>query len=197
MSLFPEASFLTSANDVGQLVDDAGSEVAFAGRSNAGKSSAINTIVNRKQFARISKTPGRTQLINFFAVGPEQRLVDLPGYGYAKVSTKMRQHWKQLMERYFAERRSLSGMFLIVDVRRGIGDFDEQMLAFGEALGVSCHVLLTKADKLKRGQAASQLLQNQRLLSGRASAQLFSSLNRQGLDEARDKLRELLERHPA
>lgn len=192
MSQFHDAAFLTSANEAGQFVADSGREVAFAGRSNAGKSSAINTIVNRRQFARTSKTPGRTQLVNFFTLADDWRLVDLPGYGYAKVSTKMRQHWKSLMEAYFADRESLVGMFLIVDVRRGIGDFDEQMLAFGEAMDVPAHVLLTKSDKLKRGQAAKQYQQTKRELGGRASLQLFSALNRQGNEEAQDKLRQML-----
>ncbi|MEM7610998.1 MAG: ribosome biogenesis GTP-binding protein YihA/YsxC [Pseudomonadota bacterium] len=195
MSVFPEARFLTSANTAAQFVPDVGSELAFAGRSNAGKSSAINTIVHRNQFARISKTPGRTQLVNFFVLDKEQRIVDLPGYGYAKVSTKMQNHWKSLMENYFSARQSLAGMFLIVDVRRGFGEFDEQMLAFGEALGITTHVLLTKADKMKRGPAAAQYQKTRAHLVGRATVQLFSSHNRQGLDEARGRLRELLDRH--
>ncbi|MEL6868416.1 MAG: ribosome biogenesis GTP-binding protein YihA/YsxC [Pseudomonadota bacterium] len=193
MSQFPDAAFLTSANRVDQLVADSGAEVAFAGRSNAGKSSAINTIVNRKQFARISKTPGRTQLINFFTLADQRRLVDLPGYGYAKVAKSMQRHWKALMEQYFAERQSLTGMFLIVDVRRGIGDFDEQMLQFAEALQIPTHVLLTKADKLKRGQAAKQFQMTRRELGERASVQLFSSLNRDGTVQAREQLAAFLD----
>ena len=166
MSHFPDAAFLTSANDARQFVADTGAEVAFAGRSNAGKSSAINTIVNRRQFARISKTPGRTQLVNFFALKPGQRLVDLPGYGFARVSDKMCQHWKHLMESYF----------------------DAQMLAYAEALQVPVQVLLTKADKLKRGQAARQFQVTRRELGERATVQLFSSLSRQGDTEARAQL---------
>ncbi|MEO0574948.1 MAG: ribosome biogenesis GTP-binding protein YihA/YsxC [Pseudomonadota bacterium] len=192
MSQFPEATFITSANSLEQLVADEGAEVAFAGRSNAGKSSAINTLVNRRQFARISKTPGRTQLINFFALAANKRLVDLPGYGYAKVSASMQRHWKVLMEEYFAERRSLTGMFLIVDVRRGIGDFDEQMLQYAEALGIPTHVLLTKADKLKRGQAAKQFQMTRHALADRASVQLFSSLKKSGESEGRLQLRQFL-----
>ena len=129
MSHYPAASFIKSANLPKQFVADSGAEVAFAGRSNAGKSSAINTIVNRRGFAKISKSPGRTQLINFFTLREDgQRLVDLPGYGYAKVTMAMKDHWQELMGSYFNERQSLAGMFLIVDIRRLLGDFDWQMV---------------------------------------------------------------------
>ena len=195
MSNYPDAAFLTSADSLTQFVADAGTEVAFAGRSNAGKSSAINVIVNRKQFARVSKTPGRTQLVNFFRLSGDKRLVDLPGYGYAKVSESMRRHWKSLMEDYFSTRRSLAGLFLIVDVRRGLVDFDLVMLEYAEQLGIPVHLLLTKADKLKRGQAARQFEETRRALEGRAGVQLFSSLNRQGVDQARGRLNELLGGH--
>ena len=188
MSQFSQATFLTSANERQQFVKDVGAEVAFAGRSNAGKSSALNTITNRKVLARISKTPGRTQLVNFFDLGVGRRLVDLPGYGFAKVSKKMRQHWQGLMESYFAERASLRGLFLVVDIRRGMGDFDEQMLLFAESLGVQTHVLLTKADKLKRGPASATMLQTRKALGDRASVQLFSSHSKVGAPEAREKL---------
>lgn len=195
MSNYPDAAFLTSADSLTQFVADAGTEVAFAGRSNAGKSSAINVIVNRKQFARVSKTPGRTQLVNFFRLTGDKRLVDLPGYGYAKVSESMRRHWKSLMEDYFSQRRSLAGLFLIVDVRRGLVDFDLVMLEYAEQLGIPVHLLLTKADKLKRGQAARQFEETRRALEGRAGVQLFSSLNRQGVDQARGRLNEMLGGH--
>ncbi|MEM1440396.1 MAG: ribosome biogenesis GTP-binding protein YihA/YsxC [Pseudomonadota bacterium] len=195
MSNYPNAAFLTSADSLTQFVADAGTEVAFAGRSNAGKSSAINVIVNRKQFARVSKTPGRTQLVNFFRLTGDKRLVDLPGYGYAKVSESMRRHWKSLMEDYFSQRRSLAGLFLIVDVRRGLVDFDLVMLEYAEQLGIPVHLLLTKADKLKRGQAARQFEETRRALEGRAGVQLFSSLNRQGVDQARGRLNEMLGGH--
>ncbi|MEL6948971.1 MAG: ribosome biogenesis GTP-binding protein YihA/YsxC [Pseudomonadota bacterium] len=195
MSNYPDAAFLTSADSLTQFVADAGTEVAFAGRSNAGKSSAINVIVNRKQFARVSKTPGRTQLVNFFRLSGDKRLVDLPGYGYARVSESMRRHWKSLMEDYFSQRRSLAGLFLIVDVRRGLVDFDLVMLEYAEQLGIPVHLLLTKADKLKRGQAARQFEETRRALEGRAGVQLFSSLNRQGVDQARGRLNEMLGGH--
>ena len=192
MSQYPEAHFIKSANALHQFVADSGAEVAVAGRSNAGKSSAINVIVNRRQFARTSKTPGRTQLVNFFGLGAGQRLVDLPGYGFARVSDKMRAHWRELMADYFESRGSLRGLFLVVDIRRRITAFDRQMLAFAEAVGLPVHVLLTKADKLKRGQAANALLEVRRDLGDVATVQQFSALTRLGEDEARSKLDEFL-----
>lgn len=192
MSHYPEARFIKSANAPDQFVPDEGAEVAFAGRSNAGKSSAINIIVNRRQFARTSKTPGRTQLINFFHLGDGERLVDLPGYGFAKVAARLRDHWADLMADYFEMRKSLAGMFLIIDIRRRLTDFDRQMLAFADAVGLPVHVLLTKADKLKRGQAATALLEVRRDLGDRATVQHFSALSRQGEQEARARLAEFL-----
>lgn len=192
MSQFPEAAFLKSANAPAQFVPDDGAEVAFAGRSNAGKSSAINVIVNRRQFARTSKTPGRTQLVNFFSLRDGARLVDLPGYGFAKVTAGMREHWGELMAEYFETRRSLKGLFLIVDMRRGLTDFDRQMIAFADQVALPVHVLLTKADKLKRGQAATALLTLRKELGSRATSQAFSALSRQGEDEARERLEAML-----
>ena len=193
MSQYPKARFLKSANMPSQFVSDDGAEVAFAGRSNAGKSSAINVVVNRRQFARTSKTPGRTQLVNFFELSDGQRLVDLPGYGFARVSDKKRQHWANLMADYFETRASLRGMFLIVDIRRKLTDFDRQMLSFADAVGLPVHVLLTKTDKLKKGQAANALLDVRRELGDTATVQHFSALNRQGESEAREQLEEFLE----
>jgi len=192
MSQYPEARFIKSANAPAQFVDDTGAEVAFAGRSNAGKSSAINIIVNRRQFARTSKTPGRTQLVNFFSLRDDDRLVDLPGYGFARVAEKTRSHWGALMADYFEIRQSLKGMFLIVDIRRQLTDFDRQMLGFAETVGLPTHVLLTKTDKLKRGQAATALLEVKRDLGDTATVQHFSALTRQGEDEARARLEEFL-----
>ncbi len=192
MSQYPQASFIKSANAPDQFVPDEGAEVSFAGRSNAGKSSAINVIVNRRQFARTSKTPGRTRLVNFFELRDEARLVDLPGYGFAKVASRMRHHWAELMAEYFEIRASLKGMFLIVDIRRQLTDFDQEMLSFAESVGLPVHVLLTKSDKLKRGQAANALLKVRRDLGEIATVQQFSALNRQGEDEARAKLEEFL-----
>ena len=192
MSHYPQAAFIKSADAPAQFVAYEGAEVAFAGRSNAGKSSAINIIVNRRQFARTSKTPGRTQLINFFTLRDGARIVDLPGYGFAKVSERMRKHWADLMAEYFETRASLRGMFLIVDIRRQLTDFDRQMLAFAEAVGLPVHVLLTKADKLKRGQAAKALLEVRRELGDAATVQHFSALSRQGEAEARERLEAFL-----
>ena len=196
MSQYPEARFLTSANAAKQFVPDSGVEVAVAGRSNSGKSSAINIIVNRRQFARTSKTPGRTQLVNFFSLRDGQRLVDLPGYGFARVSDAMREHWGELLAEYFRVRQSLKGLLLIVDIRRGLQDYDRQMMAFAEDVDLPIHILLTKADKLKKGQAATTLLQVRKELDERATVQQFSALNRQGEDEAREVLERLLAARP-
>ncbi len=192
MSQYPDAKFVLSANAAGQFLPDTGREVAVAGRSNAGKSSAINVIVNRRQFARTSKTPGRTRLVNFFSLREDERLVDLPGYGYARVSAAVQRHWGELLVTYFEARKSLRGLMLVVDVRRMLSDFDRQMLSFADSVDVPVHVLLTKADKLKRGRASSALLQVKKELSGKASVQLFSALKRQGVDEARQVLDEFL-----
>lgn len=192
MSQYSEAQFIKSANALQQFVADSGVEVAVAGRSNAGKSSAINVIVNRRNFARTSKRPGRTQLINFFSLREGQRLVDLPGYGYARVSDSKRRHWGELLTGYFQSRDSLKGLLLIVDIRRQLTDYDRQMLAFADDVDLPVHILLTKSDKLKRGQAATALLDVRKELDGRASVQQFSALNRQGEDKARETLERFL-----
>jgi GTP-binding protein len=193
LSQYPDAKFVLSANQPSQFVPDSGREIAFAGRSNAGKSSAINVIVNRRQFARTSKTPGRTQLVNFFHLAEARRLVDLPGYGFARVSEAMRAHWGELLQSYFEERKSLKGLFLVVDIRRGITDFDHQMLALAGSAQLPVHILLTKADKLKRGQAINTLLKVRKELGKAATVQLFSALSRQGAEEARERLAGMLE----
>jgi len=192
MSVFPDARFLTSAHLPEQFFSDTGAEVAFAGRSNAGKSSAINAMVNRRGFARTSKSPGRTQLINFFELAEDQRLVDLPGYGYARVAKSLKRHWHGLMAEYFNHRESLAGLILVVDVRRLLGDFDWQMVDWGVEVGCPVHVLLTKADKLKRAQAATALVTARQELAGAASLQLFSATKLQGIDMARKHLQEML-----
>ncbi len=192
MSKYPEAQFLTSANAVSQFVPDDGAEVAVAGRSNSGKSSAINVIVNRRQFARTSKTPGRTQLVNFFSLRDGERLVDLPGYGFARVSDKKRRHWGGLLSDYFRVRDSLRGLILIVDIRRQLTDYDRQMMEFAGIVELPVHILLTKADKLKRGQAATAVLEVRKEVGDRASVQQFSALKRSGEDEAREVLERFL-----
>lgn len=192
MSQFPDAKFILSANAPAQFLPDEGVEVAVAGRSNAGKSSAINAIVNRRQFARTSKTPGRTQLVNFFELRAGQRLVDLPGYGFAKVADSMRAHWGRLLQSYFEDRKCLGGLILVVDIRRQLLDFDQQMLELAASVDLPVHVLLTKADKLKRGQAATALLDVKKSLGEAASVQLFSALKKDGVEEARAVLEDFL-----
>ena len=193
MSQYPDARFLKSANASEQFVADTGAEVAVAGRSNAGKSSAINVIVNRRQLARTSKTPGRTQLVNFFRLRDEQRLVDLPGYGFARVDASVRRHWAELLTEYFDTRKSLRGLLLIVDIRRRLTDFDRRMMAFAESVGLPIHVLLTKADKLKRGQSTAALLEVREEVGDRATVQTFSATRRDGDREARVVLERFLD----
>jgi len=192
MSHYPRAGFLKSADAPAGFGDDSGAEVAFAGRSNSGKSSAINAIVGRRDLARTSKTPGRTQLVNFFELEPGRRLVDLPGYGFAQVPAAMRAHWGRLMEVFFASRDSLAGLFIIIDARRGFGDSDQVMLDYAAARHRPAHVLLTKSDKLGRNESREALKKTRAQLSGRATAQLFSAVTREGVDIARGALGTML-----
>lgn len=193
---FSPAQFLKSAARLDQAPPDAGREAAFAGRSNAGKSSALNLITGHKGLARTSKTPGRTQLINFFGVTPEARLVDLPGYGYAKVPPEIKAQWERHLTAYLERRESLVGLILLMDVRHPLTDFDRQMLAWCAQGQLPVHVLLTKSDKLKRGAAQNTLLAVKRELKKLhpdATAQLFSALDSTGLDAARELLAGWLE----
>lgn len=190
---FRIASYVLSAHELKQLPKDAGIEVAIAGRSNAGKSSAINTFTDQKALARTSKTPGRTQQIVIFELDEGRRIADLPGYGYAKVPLKLKEHWRQVMERYFQTRTCLRGVVLVMDIRHPMREFDQQMLAWCDSSGLPCHILLTKADKLKRGPAQSTLLKIKKDLSANASIQVFSSLNKTGLETLVDKLSEWYE----
>ena len=192
MSQYPKAKFILSANDPMQFIRDEGAEIAFAGRSNSGKSSAINVIVNRRQFARTSKTPGRTQLINFFELNDKKRIVDLPGYGFARVNESVKEHWGRLLSYYFENRESLQGLFVIVDIRRGLSEYDRDMLFFAKLQNIAIHILLTKADKVKRRIANNTLIEVREGLEDSASVQLFSSLKRQGLIEARKIMEEFL-----
>lgn len=188
---YQQCTFFQSAELFSQCPHDIGTEVAFAGRSNAGKSSVINALTQQKKLARVSKTPGRTQLINFFNLNEDQRLVDLPGYGYAKVPLAMRAQWENELEQYFQYRESLKGLVIIMDVRHPLQNFDEGMLHFAESRKLPCHVLLNKADKFKFGAAKNQLMkvsQQLRKRPGQHSVQLFSAMQKTGLDELKEKL---------
>lgn len=192
---FRRAEFLQSASAIDNAPPDVGSEVAFAGRSNAGKSSAINTLTENKKLARTSKTPGRTQLINFFSLSDNQRLVDLPGYGFAKVPLAMKQRWNQHMERYLQTRQSLRGLVLLMDVRHPLTEQDQQMIHWSASAGMPVHILLTKADKLKRGPASATLHKVRATLSefeDLISVQLFSALKRDGLSTLEQQLKRWL-----
>jgi GTP-binding protein len=183
---YRSASFLTSAAKVSQCPPDEGWEVAFAGRSNAGKSSAINSLTDNKKLAKTSKTPGRTQLINFFELSDNQRLVDLPGYGFAKVPQAVKAEWTRQLENYLQQRECLRGLVLLMDVRRPLQKFDEQMLLWALEAHMPVHILLTKADKLKRGAASQSLLQMKKATAQYkelVSVQLFSALKHEGHKE--------------
>jgi GTP-binding protein len=180
------AEFLTSASKLSQCPADSGWEVAFAGRSNAGKSSAINSLTGNKKLAKTSKTPGRTQLINFFQLSQDQRLVDLPGYGFAKVPLAVKREWTKQLENYLQKRESLRGLILLMDVRHPMQPFDQQMLNWALEASMPVHILLTKADKLKRGPASSALLKVRSELKPHgqlASVQLFSATKHSGHEE--------------
>lgn len=186
MSIYPHVKFLTSAAEAQQLAPDVGREVAFAGRSNSGKSTAINAITQRAGLARVSRTPGRTQLINFFELTAERRLVDLPGYGFAKVPERVRIHWLELMQHYFNVRESLVGLILIVDSRRGLGEQDVAMLEWLLARGRRAHVLLSKSDKINRRDSMRVLKETSAACADAAvSVQLFSAHSKQGIEAAR------------
>ncbi|SDH09870.1 ribosome biogenesis GTP-binding protein YihA/YsxC [Nitrosomonas sp. Nm132] len=187
MSLFQNISFYTTVNQLRALPRASGVEVAFAGRSNAGKSSAINTLAKRGRLAYVSKTPGRTQHINFFRVEDDNFLVDLPGYGYAKVPLAIRQHWEHLLSTYLQTREVLYGMVLIMDIRHPLTKLDLQMLEWFSLTKKPVHILLTKSDKLSRSQAACVLKEVSCFLTERypqCTAQLFSSMLASGVEEA-------------
>ena len=192
MSAYPNVKFMTSADAARQFPPDQGSEVAIAGRSNAGKSSALNAVVGRKGLARTSRTPGATRLINFFELDPGRRLVDLPGYGFAAVPGELRRHWGELVETYFGSRASLKGVIVVMDVRHPLTPNDRAMLELALGHGLPVHLLLTKSDKLGRGAARAALHAVQRDLEGSATVQLFSSLSGEGLTPARARLDALL-----
>lgn len=180
------AQFLTSAEKLSQCPADEGFEVAFAGRSNAGKSSAINTLTDNSKLARTSKTPGRTQLLNFFSLDEQRRLVDLPGYGYAKVPEAMKLKWQRHLSEYLQQRQCLRGLVLVMDIRHPLQDYDTTLLQWAADCELPVHILLTKADKLKPNAARNQIMQIKKLLAaqpGQISVQAFSSLKKQGIAE--------------
>ena len=184
-----KAHYLGSAHTPKQLPPDGGFEVAFAGRSNAGKSSALNALTRQNALARVSKTPGRTQQLVYFEVAPDRHLVDLPGYGYAKVPMEMKAHWEKFLDGWFRSREALRGLVVVMDIRHPLKDYDRQMIAYAVARGLPAHALLTKADKLGRGQQAQAVAAVRRDLAAthgdQVGVQAFSSESKQGVDEAR------------
>ncbi len=197
-ALYNRATFIIGVHSLTQLPPDQGIEVAFAGRSNAGKSSALNKITNRRGLARTSKRPGRTQEINYFQLDESRHLVDLPGYGYAKVPEKVKLHWQKTLEGYLRQRDSLRGLILLMDIRHPLTEFDRQMLNWCQHVGMATHILLTKADKLSRGAAHAVLHQVQSELikvfdasrdtESWVTLQLFSALKGDGVKEAQQRL---------
>lgn len=192
---YQTAQFLTSAPSIAECPEESGAEVAFAGRSNAGKSSAINALTVNKKLARTSKTPGRTQLINFFALSNSNnlRLVDLPGYGYAKVPQEVKRKWQKNLSEYLYKRKSLRGLILLMDIRHPMQEFDSMMINWAVEAEMPVHALLTKSDKLKRGAAKSTLLQFQKHVADAkvddlVTAQLFSALKGDGIKELSMKI---------
>lgn len=191
--VYKEATYLISAAELSQLPPDKGCEVAFIGRSNAGKSSALNVITGIKGLARTSKTPGRTQMINFFSLdeGCKCRLVDLPGYGYAKVPLMVKERWEQLIDKYLRNRKSLKGLVVIMDVRHPLKEMDRSVIDWAMKCKIPIHILLTKTDKLKPAAARKTLKEVQEGLKRygkRITIQLFSSMDRTGLDDIKTVL---------
>ncbi|MCQ3829896.1 YihA family ribosome biogenesis GTP-binding protein [Microbulbifer elongatus] len=198
---FRRAEFLTSAPTLAECPEDSGAEVAFAGRSNAGKSSAINALTDNSKLARTSKTPGRTQLINFFRLSEQQRLVDLPGYGYAKVARSMKDEWQRHLAFYLEQRHCLKGLVLLMDIRQPLKEFDLQMLSWATTSGLPTHILLTKADKLKNGPANNARFAVEKELKAleldrNVTVQIFSAPKRKGLDKLERQLNQWLSLAP-
>jgi GTP-binding protein len=188
---FARASYLLAAHNFRQLPPDGGFEVAFAGRSNAGKSSALNALCQQNALARVSKTPGRTQQLVYFGLPPHENkyLVDLPGYGYAKVPQELQAHWQAFLDGYFGSRDALRGLVVVMDVRHPLKEYDRQMLGYAMRRGLPAHAILTKADTLGRGAAGNTLqavrMELQRSFADSVSVQLFSGESKQGVDELR------------
>jgi len=189
---FENIKFIKSANQVSQFPENSGNEIAFVGRSNAGKSTVLNVIFNRKNIAKTSKTPGRTQLVNFFKLDDDSCIVDLPGYGFANVSREKRKQWDRLISNYFKTRAALTGVFLVVDGRRGITDLDRVFIDFYLPLKKSLHVLINKSDKLNKSAQALVLEQFESYLGEVATIQLFSGTKKMGVEIAQNRLIEML-----
>ena len=190
---FRQARFLTSAFELSQLLPDSGAEVAFAGRSNAGKSSAINCLTQQKNLCKTSKTPGRTQLINFFEVGADRRLVDLPGYGYAKVSRQLRNHWDKVLSTFLLERQALRGLVIVVDIRRGLSDLDLALMQMMDNT-LPLHILLTKSDKLGRNAIRQTVARTEAQLGAPGqTVSTLSTLNGHGLEQLQQRCGSWLE----
>lgn len=190
-SIYRNARFLTSSTTHKTLPEESGFEVAFAGRSNSGKSSTLNCLCDQKSLARVSKTPGRTQLINFFELPDGNRLVDLPGYGYAKVPEKLKLEWQKFIESYMTERSTLTGLVIIMDIRHPMRDYDHIMLSWAESRQLPTHLILNKSDKLKRGAVSKTLLETRKALKEYdlpTSVQAFSSLKKVGVTELAEQL---------
>lgn len=188
---YQNTHFITSAPDIRHLPTDEGIEIAFAGRSNAGKSSALNKLTNQKNLAKTSKTPGRTQLINLFKVDEACHIVDLPGYGYAQVPIEMKKKWQRSLGEYLQKRKSLKGLVVLMDIRHPMKDLDQQLVVWALECGIPVQILLTKADKLKSGARKAQVLKIRHdvlKLGGDISVDAFSSLNGMGVDLLRHKL---------
>lgn len=182
-----KATFTISAPDIRRLPADNGIEVAFAGRSNAGKSSALNTLTNQKSLARTSKTPGRTQLINIFEIAENKRLVDLPGYGFAKVPMEMKKKWQKALGEYLEKRECLKGIVVLMDIRHPLKDLDMDLIQWAADSDLPVLALLTKSDKLSQGKASGQVLavkKQLKALNADIKVQAFSSLKRTGADQA-------------
>ncbi|HET6725451.1 MAG TPA: ribosome biogenesis GTP-binding protein YihA/YsxC [Gammaproteobacteria bacterium] len=192
-NLSGQAHFIKSATTLVQLPADTGAEAAFAGRSNVGKSSVLNAVAGINKLARTSKTPGRTQLLNVFGLNETARLVDLPGYGFARVPPAVQQRWRGMIESYLSRRESLRGLFLIMDIRHPLTPFDRQMLNWFLPGGLPVHILLNKADKLSRGRRLATLAAVRRELPEHVSVQVFSALKKEGVDDARGVLSEWLD----
>ena len=192
-SIYRSARFLTSSTTRNTLPEESGLEVAFAGRSNSGKSSTLNCLCEQKGLARVSKTPGRTQLINFFELPDGNRLVDLPGYGYAKVPEHLKLQWQQFIESYMTERNTLAGLVIIMDIRHPMRDYDHIMLEWAESRQLPTHLILNKSDKLKRGAISKTIMETRKALKDYdlpTSVQAFSSLKKVGVGELSGQLNE-------